>query len=240
MLARHYTTGGYAAAIFPLGEYGPFKRRFLLAAAHGWSTASQLPSAVPSSVSLGAVWVWLADGFTVATSRLWYECNPVPWPTDQLTIHYGAQQHYWPHWPRRREMHVIQICLILCSWNFQGRLTVYSVVWCFKESGNSFENILKSGVTSRGVGFHKSALFSCQNTLLISRTSPLPADEEGGSSHLLQSEISRNCSEVDFCPRTWKQCVLLRRSCFFLSVQAYLILRWCSHRGSVSAEKSRI
>ena len=24
MLARHYTTGGYAAAIFPLGEYGPF------------------------------------------------------------------------------------------------------------------------------------------------------------------------------------------------------------------------
>ena len=135
-----------------------FKRRFLLAAAHGWSTASQLPSAVPSSVSLGAVWVWLADGFTVATSRLWYECNPVPWPTDQLTIHYGAQQHYWPHWPRRREMHVIQICLILCSWNFQGRLTVYSVVWCFKESGNSFENILKSGVTSRGVGFHKSSI----------------------------------------------------------------------------------
>ena len=25
MLARHYTTGGYAAAIFPLGEYGPLK-----------------------------------------------------------------------------------------------------------------------------------------------------------------------------------------------------------------------
>ena len=24
VLARHYTTGGYAAAIFPLGEYGPF------------------------------------------------------------------------------------------------------------------------------------------------------------------------------------------------------------------------
>ena len=23
VLARHYTTGGYAAAIFPLGEYGP-------------------------------------------------------------------------------------------------------------------------------------------------------------------------------------------------------------------------
>ena len=25
MLARHYTTGGYAAAIFPLGEYGPLR-----------------------------------------------------------------------------------------------------------------------------------------------------------------------------------------------------------------------
>ena len=50
----------------------------------------------------------------------------------------------------------------------------------------------------------------------ISQTSPLPGDEEGGSSHLLQSEISRNCSEVDFCPRTWKQCVFLRRNCFFI------------------------
>ena len=83
-----------------------------------------------------------------------------------------------------------------------------------KKSGNSFENILKSGVTSRGVGFHKSRIVFLPEH--ISQTSPLPADEEGGSSHLLQSEIPRNCSEVEFCPRTWKQWVFLRRNCFFI------------------------
>ena len=82
-----------------------------------------------------------------------------------------------------------------------------------KESGNSFENILKSGVTSRGVGFHKSRIVFLPEH--ICQTRPLPADKEGGSSHLLQSEISRNCSEVDFCPRTFKQCVFLRGNCFF-------------------------
>ena len=30
VLARHYTTGGYAAAIFPLGEYGPLKFLFAI------------------------------------------------------------------------------------------------------------------------------------------------------------------------------------------------------------------
>ena len=100
-----------------------------------------------------------------------------------------------------------------------------------KESGNSFENILKSGITSRGVGFHKSRIVFLPEH--ISQTSPLPADEEGGSSHLLQSEISRNCSEVDFCPRTWKQCVFLRRNCF-------LICSSLSHSALMLAQRKRI
>ena len=82
-----------------------------------------------------------------------------------------------------------------------------------KESGISFENILKSGVTSRGVDFHKSGIVFLPEH--ISQRSPLPANEEGGSSHLLQSEtpIARNCSEVDFCPRMWKQFFFLQRNC---------------------------
>ena len=94
-------------------------------------------------------------------------------------------------------------------------------MWYCKISGNSFENILKSGVTSRGVGFYKSRIVFLPEH--FSQTSPLPADEEGGSSHLLQSEITRTVQKSTFVHERGNSA----SSCegiVFLSVQAYLIL----------------
>ena len=68
------------------------------------------------------------------------------------------------------------------SWRSQlAKRRIFSCV-VLEQGRNSCKNVLKSGVTPREVGFHKSTIVFLPEH--ISQTSPLP-DEEGGSSHLL-------------------------------------------------------